>query len=188
MSKPLLISLSVCLALSSCQQQESRKSIPDTEKRYHAEYSTEKTRKETYDATEIQLVKVYNNARNVTQLKQPENGKIIVQALTGSVLLRKPDSFSELSGNIPYTLEITCSDKSLVMDFEVTGGATISGASQYGYYSFEEYPANMRPVFIDFQGVAAGIARACSGVLSKESPLPAAPPAPKTPAPSVRGK
>jgi hypothetical protein len=166
----------ICLIIAAavlmlgCNSQP-RTSIPKDESIYRATFTTTKTRKQAFDALEVEMVRVFNNAKNVTQVTRPENGRIVAKALSDDVMVRDVDGFmTKLYGNMPYVLDIQADDNRLSISFEVSGPAEIRYGG--GPYRSPEYPTDMRPVLLEFKAMAAALATAVSGTLKDETAIP----------------
>lgn len=158
---------------------QPRTSIPDNERVYRATFTTTKTRKQAFDDVEVELVRVFNNAKNVTQIKRPETGRIVVQALTQRMLIRDVGDFiNYVYGSVPFILDIQMDDNAISFSFEVNGPAECTmDNGKYGIQRTSEYPTDMIPVLNDFKATAAALSKAVGGVLKEETAIPK--PAPK---------
>jgi hypothetical protein len=139
------------------------------------------TRKQGYDAIEVGLARIYNSPNDVVQVKQPDNGRIIVKALSQVFVIRDPDGMglANVTGRLPYLLDVTISDNAVVLRFEVTGPSTNG-----------EYPMDMVQVHRYFDRLATDLSATFGGSLAPGQFAPPAPPAPAptaTPAPT-RGR
>jgi hypothetical protein len=161
--------IALCLssfALCGCPGQ-ARTSIPPAERQFKATYSTKLDRKKAYDALEVELVRSFNNAKAVTQVKQPENGRLVIQAQM-FVTVRDLGFGQHSTGYLPYIMDAKLDDGSASFLFEVSGPSDVS----LGMNADRAYPDDMIPVLVQFQGIADRLSLAIGGELKTRTDIP----------------
>jgi hypothetical protein len=148
---------------------QPRTSIPDNEKTYRATFTTTKTRKQAFDDVEVELVRVFNDAKAVTQVNRPENGRIVGKALSNDVIIRVIDPLNKIYGNVPYVIDFQANDNLVSFSFEVIAPARVRLEH---HYIGPEYPTDMIPVLNEFKDTAESLAKAVGGVLKEETEIP----------------
>lgn len=175
----IFVTLSAVLFFSGCQV-TPRAEIPPEERVTSYNVTFTGTRKQGYDAVEVGLARIYNSPNDVVQVKQPDNGRIIIKALSQVFVLRDPDGLglANVTGRLPYLLDVTINDNAVVLRFEVTGPSTNG-----------EYPMDMMQVRRSFDRLATDLSATFGGTVAPEQLAPvAAPVPPASSAPARKGK
>jgi hypothetical protein len=161
----LLFVVAGVLSLGGCSY---RRDLTDTERVSTYSVTHSKSRKQAYDDVEIEIAKLYNSSKTVVQVKQPDNGRIIIKAMTHDIEVPN-DGGGVTAGSLPYTLDAQVNDTTATFNFEITG--PIESSAQNPYNLKFGYPTDVTEVRGEFERTATKLAASFGGVIS-DRPTP----------------
>lgn len=169
----------LCVAVAILSGCGTRATISQAEREVSATITHPLSRKDAYDRVEVSLVSIFNSPRDVTQVKQPENGRIVIKALTAAIVLqRDPLRIApDVTMTLPFTMDVQSGDQTTKIRYEITGPGEPDYHAQRNGWS-PGYPNDMRPVLLQFHASIDRLARDLGGTVADRSPMLGTPPEP----------
>lgn len=166
-----LIILAIAMTLYGCVSSSMRETLPPEEKSANYTINHGLTKRQAYDTIEVEIAKIFVSARAVTDVKQPDNGRLVLKAISSPKILAQGlvgETIAE--SRINYSVDIQTDDKMVTVEFAITGHIDTPNAP---YYS--GYPSDMAWVRQEFDSTVESLRKSIKGVISVK-PGPLAPP------------
>lgn len=157
------------LALTGCITPTARGTLNENERITKYVITHHLSKRQAYDAAEIQMAKIFVSSKTVIDVKQPDNGRIIAKAVTAPIVTRS-GLLGETLGCIciNYALDIQTADNTANLTVEITGKSGSDGGPAH-----DGYPNDMSKLRQDFDNIADSLAKAVGGTITERpAPLP----------------
>lgn len=143
----LLATVSIIM-LAGCTSSGMRPALSESDRTITYKIAHGQTKRQAFDVLEIELAKIYVSAKAVTDVKQPDNGRLIAKAISSSHILARGlagETIAEATLN--YTIDIQTEDKSASIEFTI--GSRVNDPGNY----YGGYPQDLSWIRAEFETV-----------------------------------
>ncbi len=151
--------------LAGCSSSGMRATLSESERTVTYTIVHGQTKRQAFDVLEIELAKIYVSAKAVTDVKQPDNGRLIAKAVSSShVLARGLAGESIVEASLNYTIDIQTDDKRASVEFTI--GSRVNDPGNY----WSGYPQDLSWIRAEFEAVVQKMNGALKGEITSRPP------------------